>query len=166
MKWARRRPAVAALAASVVLVAAVSFAVVAAQLRETRLALAAAKAAGEGEPLPERPRPSAGCGRAAALREPIGLAHAEYQANNLARYEQVLDRCRADFRGWEWNYLYRLAHREILTVPNLGISCTGLVLQPRRDTDRPGNMGGEVILLDARTGRRLRTFTSVHGFKG
>jgi WD40 repeat protein len=45
----------------------------------------------------------------------IGQADGYWRAHNVPRVQQLLDLCPPDRRGWEWHYLDRLAHRELLT---------------------------------------------------
>ncbi len=45
----------------------------------------------------------------------IVLAEREWSGNNMPRAEQLLDACPQERRGWEWHYLKRLCHCEILT---------------------------------------------------
>jgi WD40 repeat protein len=44
----------------------------------------------------------------------VNLAHGEMLGDNVARAEDLLDGCPADLRGWEWDYVRRLGHRELL----------------------------------------------------
>jgi WD40 repeat protein len=46
----------------------------------------------------------------------ITWAERDWQANNVARVEQLLDECKTELRGWEWRYLKRLCHADLLTV--------------------------------------------------
>ncbi len=47
----------------------------------------------------------------------IALAERNWQANNPRRAGEILDACPPKFRDWEWNYLNRLVHAELLTLP-------------------------------------------------
>jgi hypothetical protein len=44
------------------------------------------------------------------------VAHQEWRDNNAAATLALLDRSRADLRGWEWRYLHRLCHLDLLTL--------------------------------------------------
>src|SRR5207245_212410 len=46
----------------------------------------------------------------------MALAEREYLANNVGRVEQLLDECPEEHRNWEWRYLRRLCHTELLTL--------------------------------------------------
>jgi WD40 repeat protein len=45
----------------------------------------------------------------------IALAEREWYANNVGRTEQLLEECPLHLRGWEWHYLQRLCHTDLLT---------------------------------------------------
>ena len=100
-KWAKRRPAVAALAAisgaaTAVVVAglAVGLAVLAEKQQATEAALDGERAA-----LAEQ--------QWQAYVSRVGLAHREGLAQNWPRAEKLLAECPADLRGWEWHYVRR-----------------------------------------------------------
>src|SRR5262249_37527689 len=44
------------------------------------------------------------------------VAHQEWRENNVAATVALLDSTRADLRGWEWRYLHRLCHSDLLTL--------------------------------------------------
>ena len=46
----------------------------------------------------------------------IARARLEWQANNVADAEHILDDCPADRRGWEWHFLKQLCHTELFTL--------------------------------------------------
>lgn len=46
----------------------------------------------------------------------IAWAEREYQGNDVARAEQILDECPPELRNWEWQHLKRLCHAEIASV--------------------------------------------------
>jgi WD40 repeat protein/serine/threonine protein kinase len=105
VKWARRRPAAAALV-GVSFMAFLSLLVGTswhnAQLRQANQAETRAK--GELEHALERERQN-------SYYQRIGLADREWFENNLDRMEQFLEACPADLRGWEWRYLKRLRYK-------------------------------------------------------
>jgi len=123
-KWAKRRPAVAALlAVSGVAVLALAVACVAfvynARLQEALRAAESARhdtetAHQEGEVLRQR--------TLAALRNSlyfnkVALARREWLSDHAERADQLLEECPADARQWEWAYLKRLCHAELLSLP-------------------------------------------------
>jgi WD40 repeat protein len=84
----------------------------------------------------------------------IALAERYWQANNQGRTDQILDACPANLRDWEWHYLKRLGHSEVLTLPGdqAAYSPDGKLLA----TDGKDN---SVQIRDAQTGKisiRLR----------
>ncbi len=44
------------------------------------------------------------------------MAHQEWRENNVAATVALLDSTRADLRGWEWRYVHRLCHTDLLTL--------------------------------------------------
>jgi sugar lactone lactonase YvrE len=46
----------------------------------------------------------------------VSLAREEWRDNNVADTERLLNACPADLRGWEWHYVKRLCHTDLLTV--------------------------------------------------
>jgi WD40 repeat protein len=47
----------------------------------------------------------------------ITRAHSEWLANNLGRSDALLDQCPLELRAWEWHYLKRICHAELVSVP-------------------------------------------------
>jgi WD40 repeat protein len=121
LKWARRRPAAAALVAvsslaSLLLVVglAIGLVVIAEKQQQTENAL----------------------GRETKAREDLeltsyynGITSAEHEifARNWTRAQELLDQCPQRQRGWEWHYLKRLRHMAPIEPLPLGerISMTG-----------------------------------------
>ena len=101
-RWCRRKPAVAALLASLACVFLAGFAGVAWQWR-------VAVAATEEK---ELQRQQAGAARAwsekVVYAGQIALAQREWQDNEVAHARELLDGCRPELRGWEHAYLRRL----------------------------------------------------------
>jgi WD40 repeat protein len=90
----------------------------------------------------------------------IALAHREFLANNLPRANQILDDCNPELRGWEWNYLTRLCkHPGFLTFKGRlgsGFGSGTTVTYTSNDTPvawYPAN--GRISLLDATTGKQV-----------
>jgi WD40 repeat protein len=163
LKWARRRPAAAALVgvsglASVLLLAAlaVGAALVAAKNRElTR----------------EHAETSAALGRETELREHlertayyrgIALAHSEWRSANVPRADQLLALCPPRLRGWEWDYVRRLCHGDRLTLRGHAgpVRCLAGSADGRRLVS--GGQDQVVRVWDAGTGRELLTLRG-HG---
>jgi WD40 repeat protein/serine/threonine protein kinase len=137
VKWARQRPAVAALLALIALTTVLGFAGVTWQWRQAE---------------EERRR------KADALEEAerllyfnrIALADREWLTNHTARVDDVLDRCPPRLRRWEWNYLHHLCHGDVLTLP--GSAAVAFSPDGRRLASAEGDA---VHLRDAADGRDL-----------
>jgi WD40 repeat protein/serine/threonine protein kinase len=166
-KWARRRPAVAALTLLSAVIAAVGFALVTWQWRKADAAHTRAENARTGE---ERQRRQA----EDALREAnvnlyfnhVALADREWHAGNAGRAEELLDACPAELREWEWDYLKRLCHSDLLSVSypvNNGYGSAIAYSPDGRYLATPGD-GTGLLLLDAAGREVVRTFPG-HGFR-
>lgn len=100
----------------------------------------------------------------------IARANLERAANNITEARQLLERCEAKWRGWEWQFLNQLCHSELFVLGgHTGFIC-GVAYSPDGKWIASAGMGnpyhfnqpnriqpGEVILWDAATGDRLRT---------
>jgi Tol biopolymer transport system component len=96
MKWVRRRPAIAALIGAVVLLTALGFAGITWQWQRAETAREAAETS--------------------LSQTRLAWAQQEWQANNIAKVEQLLDEFPPHRRGKEWHYLKRLCHADLLTL--------------------------------------------------
>jgi WD40 repeat protein/tetratricopeptide (TPR) repeat protein/tRNA A-37 threonylcarbamoyl transferase component Bud32 len=164
-KWARRRPAVAALLAVVVLVGALGVAGIVWQWRRAEAGRHEAEMARDEA---DRARRLAQDERNQAVRNLyvrlISLAQQEWLAYRPSRAEELLDECQADLRGWEWDYLKGLCQADLVTCRGHTAPVTRVAFSPdgRRLASASGTWGtaepGEVKVWDAATGRELRTF--------
>jgi serine/threonine protein kinase len=94
----------------------------------------------------------------------IALAHREWWANNPARTEYLLDECPEPMRHWEWHYLKRLCHAELLTMRGHvhQVNCVACSRDGRRLVS--GDGAGFIHIWDAATGqcvRRIRPRSSI-----
>lgn len=96
MKWARRRPAAAALVAMSIMAPLALILVMA--LSNFRI-----QRAFESE-------------RRVSTFNRVALAHSQWRQSNVDLAERQLDDCPTELRGWEWNYLKRLCRSELLSV--------------------------------------------------
>jgi WD40 repeat protein len=114
VKWAKRRPAAAALIAvsalaSVLLVTglAVGILLIADKQSQTETALGREKHAKDEVDKAYQSE------RQTSYLQRISLARAEWLANHVNRAEEILDECQPEsLRDWEWHYLKRLCHAE------------------------------------------------------
>jgi WD40 repeat protein len=90
------------------------------------------------------------------------FADRELQDNNPNRAEELLGECPADRRQWEWNYLKRQCHTELLTLTGH----QGPIWSVAYSTDgrliASGGFDQTVRVWDAETGREVRSFLD-HG---
>src|SRR5262249_12322 len=96
-KWARRRPVVAALLASIVVVSATGFSGILWQWRQAELARRDVMHKAEELQIKNYFRN-------------IALAERELASLSASRAEELLDECPEHLRGWEWHYLKRLRY--------------------------------------------------------
>ncbi|HZY89501.1 MAG TPA: protein kinase, partial [Gemmataceae bacterium] len=135
LKWVRRRPAVAALTAALVLLALLGVAGVAwkwreaeANAAEARQAQAQAEQAGGAFRQQRDAAEVAGKAEARARGEAeaslyfnrVNLAHQYWRGDNLLQTEAILAATPPARRGWEYDYLRRLCHADLLTLPGNG----------------------------------------------
>jgi WD40 repeat protein/serine/threonine protein kinase/Flp pilus assembly protein TadD len=171
LRWCRRNPALAGALATAVLLFWVAFAGITWNYVK-------AEAASRDEARQRRAADDARL-READQRERaektlyysnIARARLEWQANNVADAEHILDDCPADRRGWEWHFLKQLCHKELFLLQghtegwvwSVAYSPDGRLIasagggNPYYGTQESVKPG-EVILWDAASGERLRT---------
>jgi eukaryotic-like serine/threonine-protein kinase len=152
VKWARRRPAVAALVgvstlASLALVAGLMVGVLV--INEKRREVSGAL--GRLGRVIERERQT-------GYFQTIALAAPAAAANEGQRADALLNGCPERFRHWEWYFLKRLCHSELLSIPLAGEpACVAFSPDGTRLGSASGILGrpGGVDLWEAKTGRHL-----------
>ncbi len=138
-RWAKRRPAAAALVlVSGVAVLAVG-SVIAGLFYNARL---------EQEVL-----------RAETFRyfHHIAVAHAKWENAYLGQTLALLEACPTDRRGWEWHYLQRTCHADLFTLCGHEGEVACIAFNPDGTRLLSGGNDGTVRLWDAATGRLLHT---------
>ncbi len=123
VKWARRRPALAALLGVSALAAACLLAVGLVYSARLRLALLDTEAARQEAEAKGDAARAAGAAARDALAEAeanlylsrIATAHRDWDAGNVRQAEEQLDACPPGRRRWEWHYLKRLCRADRLT---------------------------------------------------
>jgi WD40 repeat protein len=164
LKWAKRRPALAALLATLVLAAVgllvgggwFTFQLNAARVRAEDLAgakgRARADAVAEGE-----------WSRRLLYDAKMNLIQPDFEANNIGRVQELLEELvpkagEDDLRSFEWYYWHRVSHRELRTfqAPE-GSPVSSVALSPDgRHLAAGGNWGdGTVRVWDVTTGQQL-----------
>jgi WD40 repeat protein/serine/threonine protein kinase len=91
----------------------------------------------------------------------IALAEREWSANNLDRFEQLLDACPADLQGWEWHYLKRLRYKTLAPLDH-GSLVLCVAFSPNSQCLASGGRDGVIKVWDAHTGQLLRTIYAGH----
>jgi WD40 repeat protein len=166
LKWVRRNPLPAALvvALATLLTATVVGAIAAAfwfrhlANEEETARRAAESARGREIAQRDRARKLAEGRRADLYATRINLAQRNWEGGNLTRMLELLESLRpgpgeADLRGFEWYYLWRLAHSHQLVV-NHGMPIRALALSPDGKTLVTAGTDKVVRFWDSATGRR------------
>jgi WD40 repeat protein/tRNA A-37 threonylcarbamoyl transferase component Bud32 len=155
VKWARRRPVVAALLAGIVLVTTLGFAGISVALWQTRLA--------EQNEASQRQAAEAALDRAerSVYFGNIAQARSQWLLNNVAASARLLKQCQPERRGWEWHYLNGLNHTDLLSIAEVsGPFVSGLAYGPEGRWLAAGGgnpflseQRGIVQVFDAETGQ-------------
>jgi serine/threonine protein kinase len=103
-KWARRHKTVVRAALVVLLLAVAALAVSTVFIWRAKVDVNRANA--DLKEAFERERQK-------AYYQRIALAEREWTANNLSRYDRLLDECPDNLRGWEWHYLKHLRYQTL-----------------------------------------------------
>jgi eukaryotic-like serine/threonine-protein kinase len=138
LKWVRRRPALASLAALLALALVAGLAGVSWHWRRAAV--------------------SAESDRRTAYARAIALAYAEWYAGNAGPAEQVLEECDRDLRGWEWHYLRRLFRvRQLATLGGHPGGVRALAFSPDGARVASAGADGLVKVWDRRSLREALT---------
>jgi WD40 repeat protein len=155
VKWARRRPVVAALMAGIVVVTALAFGSISVALWQTRLA--------QQNEAQQRQSAEAALDRAerSVYFGNIALARSQWLLNNVSASARLLEQCPPARRGWEWHYLNGLNHTDLLTIADTGGPfVSGLAYGPEGrwlaaggGNPFPADQRGIVQVFDVETGQ-------------
>jgi WD40 repeat protein len=154
LKWAKRRPAAAAvagvtcLAAILLIVLSVAFNIrLAEEKGETNQALQR-----EVQTNADLTQANADLTRALYFHR-ISLAHHEWLANNVLRTEELLEACPPDLRQWEWRYLKRLGQSGFTTLRGHTGEVSGVAFDDKGKRVASASWDGTVKVWDAGTGQ-------------
>ena len=97
----------------------------------------------------------------AAYLKHIALAQEAVSARQLARADELLERCEPELRNWEWHYVQRRTHRCLYTLrghapgttQNQNIRC--VVYRPDGRQLASAGADGSIRIWDAKTGQPL-----------
>jgi WD40 repeat protein len=167
-KWVRRNPAVAALAAAVLLAVVIGVSAFSMKYLEADASAVAAKQSAEQARLESaRAREEKRKAEHNLYIADISMAARDWEDGNITRMIRLLETHRpqpGERGGWEWHYLWRLCHPELrmLSGPTPGFAGT----QASADGTRIalGSEGGTVRVLETATGHTLCTLTGCSSF--
>jgi WD40 repeat protein len=151
-KWARRRPAVAALTLVSAITAAVAFALVTWLWRDAERARA-----GEADQR-HKAEDALQDARISLYFNHIALAEREWRTGNVGRAEELLDACPEELRAWEWQYLKRVCHSDLLTVGAPVAGYSTIAYSPDRKQLATAGIDNQVLLVNVARGEVIRTF--------
>ena len=151
-KWARRRPAIAVLTASLVIAVLAGLAGITWQWR--RAEGEAARAVEAAEAL-----------RQGSYVSDMGVAYQAYESGKIALARELLDAQRPghapDLRGFEWRRLYGLTRpRDVITIRSTRGEIWGGALSPDGRHFAGGSDAGWFQLWDAASGKEIAGFQS------
>ncbi len=159
IKWAQRRPALAAALTALVLVTALGLGGILRQWEATQQALHDEQSARhQAEIQGERAQKALELSDSTLNHHRVALAYREWFSGNLAHATQLLNECPEELHDWEWRFVHRLCDGPLLAMKGHTSSITSLSFSPdgRWIASCGGLWGtaekGEVCVFDAATG--------------
>src|SRR5262249_39167110 len=86
----------------------------------------------------------------------IALAERELLTAHVSRAEELLEACPAPLRHWEWNYLKRLCHGELLTLKGHNRPVLALAFSPDGRHLASGGWDQTINVWGGLTGEKIR----------
>jgi WD40 repeat protein/serine/threonine protein kinase len=165
--WARRRPAAAGLVvvSAVATLALVGVSIAAFYNSQLKGALRDTARAKEDAVLAQRAEAHARQ-RAEQFQylQHLALAATEWRNGSMGRVEQLLDNCPREYwPQWEWRYLKRQCHQDLLTLRDHSAGVWGLAYSADGARLASASMDGTVKVWDATTGQVLHTLRGHNG---
>lgn len=172
-KWARRRPAVAALLTTTLLATVVGAGLVTWKWREAETARQNTENAYGREATARRGEELQKQAALAAFHDSeidkyftnVAFAQQEWLANRVGQAEELLEACPPELRRWEWHYLKRRCHDDLLTIQahltginEMALSSDGKYLATGAGTIWLAGVPGEVKIWDLAEARELLNF--------
>ena len=179
-KWARRKPTLAAAYAlgSLALLLGGLGGIASWQWREAERARSAAELA-RSQAVQSRADAELARGQAERLRSTaelqrdwierieygrtIEVAHQEWRDNNIAATLALLKRSRSDLKGWEFRYLERICHSDLMTFYGHTADLCSASFSPDGSRIVTASLDGSARLWDVSTGIEIR---SIRGHAG
>ena len=88
----------------------------------------------------------------------IQVAHQEWRESNVPATLALLDSARPDLRGWEWRYVHRLCHSELLTLKGHSDFFLWASFSPDGTRILTASHDGTARVWDAKSGAVMLTF--------
>ncbi len=87
----------------------------------------------------------------------IQVAHQEWRENNVPATLALLESTRPDLRGWEWRYVHRLCHSDLLTLKGHTNMVPSASFSPDGSRIVTGSLDNTAKVWDAKSGAEVLT---------